>query len=92
MRLEDKLYLIGFKVDEVGGSHLAIKDKSVCLACEMKQCLYICPCGVYEIDEIKNEVSINYDACVECGTCRVSCDEIDWHYPRGGFGVAYKFG
>ena len=35
------------------------------------------------------------DGCMECGTCRVLCEasgEITWNYPRGGYGVLYKFG
>ena len=32
--------------------------------------------------------------CIECGTCRILCPyyNVSWKYPRGGFGVAYKFG
>ncbi len=92
MRIEDKLYLVGFKVDEIGGSHLVIPDQSKCAECADRQCLFICPTGVYEFDEASKKVIINYDACVECGTCRIACDYIEWRYPRGGFGVSYKFG
>ena len=92
MTLEDKLYLNGYKTDEIEGSHLAIKDEKVCETCALKQCLYICACSVYELNENTHKVEINYDACLECGTCRIACDNIDWNYPRGGFGIAYKFG
>lgn len=94
VRLEDKLYLDGYKVDEIGGSHLVIKDMSVCLNCELQQCLYVCPCGVYDFDAKRGEIEVNYDACLECGTCRIACQysNIEWRYPRGGFGVSYKFG
>jgi hypothetical protein len=40
-------------------------------------------------------VEISADGCVECGTCRIvtaGTGEIEWNYPRGGFGVLYKFG
>ncbi|WP_243678951.1 4Fe-4S dicluster domain-containing protein [Vulcanisaeta distributa] len=32
--------------------------------------------------------------CLECGTCRVVCPEnnIEWNYPKSGFGVQYRFG
>ncbi|MBE0651525.1 MAG: 4Fe-4S dicluster domain-containing protein [Bacteroidales bacterium] len=92
MTLEDKLYLNGYKTDEIGGSHLAIKDEKVCATCALKQCLYVCACSVYELNENTHKVEINYDACLECGTCRIACDNIEWSYPRGGFGIAYKFG
>jgi ferredoxin like protein len=32
---------------------------------------------------------------MECGICRVVCaaaGDIEWNYPRGGFGVLFKFG
>jgi ferredoxin-like protein FixX len=35
------------------------------------------------------------DGCVECGTCRVIAEvtgDIEWNYPRGGYGVSFKFG
>lgn len=92
MTLEDKLYLNGYKTDELDGSHLTIKDEKVCATCTLKQCLYVCACSVYELNENTHKVEINYDACLECGTCRIACDNIDWKYPRGGFGIAYKFG
>jgi ferredoxin like protein len=33
-------------------------------------------------------------ACVECGSYWVGCpfNNIGWALPRGGYGVAYKFG
>lgn len=91
MRIEDKLYLIGYNVDH-DFSHLDISDPEACKSCEKKQCTYVCPASVYTYDEKEDRISINYDACVECGTCRIACDFISWKYPRGGFGVLYKFG
>jgi ferredoxin like protein len=34
------------------------------------------------------------DGCLECGTCRVVCapGNVDWDYPRGGYGILFKFG
>ncbi|VAW30005.1 Ferredoxin-like protein, FixX family, partial [hydrothermal vent metagenome] len=79
--------------DEIGGSHLVIKDPAICETCVLKQCLYVCPCAVYELNENSGQIEVNYEACVECGTCRIACDDnIEWRYPRGGFGIAYKFG
>ena len=91
MRIEDKLYLIGYKVDE-DGSHLEVNEKDVCKKCKNKACTFVCPVDVYKYDEKEEKLAINYDACVECGTCKIVCEYIDWRYPRGGFGVAYKFG
>ncbi|AEA34229.1 ferredoxin family protein [Hippea maritima] len=91
LRIEDKLYLVGYNVDHEY-SHLGISDPEVCKTCEKKQCTYVCPASVYTWDEAEQKININYDACVECGTCMISCDYITWKFPRGGFGVAYKFG
>jgi len=41
------------------------------------------------------QVEITVDGCVECGTCRVIGEpggDIEWSYPRGGYGVLFKFG
>ena len=41
------------------------------------------------------QVEITADGCVECGTCRVIAEpsgDIEWSYPRGGYGVLFKFG
>ncbi|MGC9358698.1 MAG: ferredoxin family protein [Anaerolineae bacterium] len=40
------------------------------------------------------KIQVAYQACVECGSCRVGCPykNIGWQLPRGGYGVAYKFG
>ena len=41
-----------------------------------------------------NEVNIviSFEACLECGTCRIACEFIDWRNPKGGFGVCFRFG
>ena len=41
------------------------------------------------------QVELTADGCLECGTCRVLCEEsgeITWNYPRGGYGILFKFG
>ena len=41
------------------------------------------------------QVEITIDGCVECGTCRIIGEpsgDIEWNYPRGGYGVLFKFG
>ena len=40
-------------------------------------------------------VTLITDGCLECGSCRVICNEfmnVDWEYPRGGHGILFKFG
>lgn len=48
----------------------------------------------YELND-KGQVEITADGCVECGTCRIIGEptgDIEWNYPRGGYGVLFKFG
>ena len=40
-------------------------------------------------------VTLITDGCLECGSCRVICTEhanVAWEYPRGGYGILFKFG
>jgi ferredoxin like protein len=56
--------------------------------------LHACPANCYSRNEA-GQVEISVDGCLECGTCRVLCEpsgEITWNYPRGGYGVMFKFG
>lgn len=53
-----------------------------------------CPAGCYSLNE-RGQVEVAVDGCLECGTCRIVCaasGEIEWQYPRGGYGVMFKFG
>ncbi|TIX69943.1 MAG: ferredoxin family protein, partial [Mesorhizobium sp.] len=55
---------------------------------------YVCPAKCYELND-RGQVEITADGCMECGTCRILCEkggDIEWNYPRGGFGVLFKFG
>lgn len=93
MKLDDKLYLIRFNTDK--RSHIKILDQDVCAKeCEDRACTRICPAHVYHWEEEEQRISVGYEGCVECGTCRVGCsrDNIQWDYPRGGFGVSWKNG
>jgi ferredoxin like protein len=91
VKVEDKLFLDRFNVDEE--SHLRLVDGRVCFdKCEDQPCLYICPANVYKLE--KDRISIGYEGCLECGSCRVGCPHfnIEWRFPRGGYGVRHKFG
>ena len=81
--LAEKLFLVRFKTDTE--SHLKV-DLEKCKTCKDKKCIYICPAEVYKLDE-KENIAISYEACLECGTCRIACEFIEWKNPKGGFGV-----
>ena len=65
--------------------------------CRRRRCsrlLKVCPAHCYELND-NGQVEITVDGCVECGTCRVIGEpggDIEWNYPRGGYGVLFKFG
>lgn len=90
--VEEALYRNRFQVDEE--SHLTVISQETCRACPEKWCNYICPAAVYEFDAALGENLVYYEGCLECGTCRIACPyrNIDWRFPRGGFGVQYRYG
>src|SRR5659263_557652 len=89
-----QLGLVKFKPDE--DAHLLVKDKSVCRdTCRRKFCTHTCPAQVYRWEEEDKTITIAFEGCLECGTCRSGgCpyDNIEMSYPRGGFGLQYRFG
>jgi len=90
MKIEEKLFLVRYNTDKE--SHLKIIDPKVCNDCEDKPCTFMCPAKVYRWNG--EMITVSYEGCLECGTCRFCCppENIEWKYPRGGFGVSYKFG
>jgi len=91
--VEEKLFQDRYRVD-VGRPHIKIKDAQLCTKCTAQQCTVCCPAGCYS-PESNGQVTLTTDGCLECGTCRIICDEhrnLDWEWPRGGFGILFKFG
>lgn len=92
VRVEDKLFFNRYLVDP-GRAHIKVKPHttpSPALLAMTK----MCPAKCYELNE-SGQVEITVDGCVECGTCRVVAEpggDIEWDYPRGGYGVLFKFG
>ena len=92
VNVEDKLYTNRYQVD-AGHPHITVKphDKP---SKALLSLTTTCPAGCYSLND-KGHVEIAVDGCLECGTCRVVCaatKDIEWNYPRGGFGVLFKFG
>jgi len=90
--VEKKLYTNRYRVD-AGRPHIQVKphDKPSKALLSLTR---VCPAGCYSLND-KGHVEITVDGCLECGTCRVLCGptgEVVWTYPRGGFGVLFKFG
>jgi ferredoxin like protein len=91
LTLEQKLFLNGFRPDRE--SHLRIIDQAKCRECKLRQCTYICPVNTYRWEN--DQITVFFEGCLECGACRIACQEcknLEWSYPRGGFGVNYRTG
>jgi ferredoxin like protein len=73
--------------------HILI-DQAKCAMCRERYCLYVCPGGLYEFNQETGELRVEHTGCLECGSCRVACPygALDWRFPRGGFGVQYRYG
>ncbi|MDY0242725.1 MAG: ferredoxin family protein [Rhodospirillaceae bacterium] len=93
-KVEEKLFQNRYLVDE-HHPHIAIKHPDRTRGDEaLLQCTFCCPAGCYTKTE-EGDIELTTDGCVECGTCRIICqgkDNLIWEYPRGGFGVSFKFG
>lgn len=88
---EELLGLNKFMVDEEE-PHIVL-DKAICARCVEKPCLVVCPAVLYNLKG--DEISFEYAGCLECGTCRIICKNkgiVKWKYPRGTFGVAFRYG
>jgi ferredoxin like protein len=92
LSIEQLLGVNKFVVDD-DQAHIKV-NKEQCRSCREKPCLYACPAGLYTLKD--EEMQFDYAGCLECGTCRVVCpragEVITWAYPRGGFGVQFRFG
>lgn len=89
MKTDDKLALNLFHVDKEAHIHI---DHNICLGCPHKICTCVCPSENYTLEG--EDIVFSWEGCLECGTCRIACDRgaITWEYPRGGYGIQYRFG
>lgn len=92
VKVEDKLFQNRYLVD-AGRPHIKVRphDKP---SKALLSLTHVCPAGCYSLND-KDQVEISVDGCVECGTCRIvtaATGDVVWDYPRGGYGVLYKFG
>ena len=89
--IEERLNSNAWDVDQ--RPHIRIIDPEQCRRCDKKPCLYLCPARCYTPGP-DGTVLFSHEGCLECGTCRVVCPEsnIEWNYPKSGFGVQYRFG
>jgi len=92
VKVEEKLYQNRYMVDE-GRPHITVTPHDRASP-RLLALTHVCPAACYTATD-DGRVEIASDGCMECGTCRVLCEptgEITWNYPRGGYGVLFKFG
>lgn len=89
MSVTEKLAVNKFELDE-GHPHITLNNEG-CRQCQDKPCLFVCPAEVYK--EKDGEILAEWAACLECGTCNIVCPQkcLTWTYPRGGFGINYRY-
>jgi len=92
MTIEDKLFLVKNNVDH-DHPHIKITGDEKDLKKGLEAMTYACPANCYTLEG--GAVKFAYENCLECGTCRIFCDEfnnLEWNYPRGSFGISYRCG
>jgi ferredoxin like protein len=92
MSVQEKLGVNKFELDEEH-SHITVDNAKCQALCTDRMCLRVCPAEVYTEQE-DGTIIVDYAACLECGTCQVACphEALTWEYPRGGFGIIYRYG
>lgn len=90
--LEERLYANETRPDRC--SHLEVRDPAACRACARRECVTVCPSGTYRWEAEHGRLAVQFENCLECGTCRVVCPHgnIAWRFPMGGRGICYRYG
>jgi ferredoxin like protein len=81
-----------FELDEEE-PHIHVNQKAAQETGAGKLLERVCPAHVYTCNP-DGTIAVEYAACLECGTCLAVAPAgvLEWHYPRGGFGVGYREG
>ena len=91
LSITEKLGANKYILDE-GHPHIEVHEEACRQACPEMACLFVCPANVYS--EQNGRIVADWAGCLECTTCQVACpsEALDWVYPRGGFGIVYRYG
>lgn len=88
----DKLAKNVYVVDE-GNPHIEVNQVIAKLTGTGKLLVRVCPAHVYS-EESDGTISVEYAACLECGTCLAVAapGALSWRYPAGGMGIVFREG
>jgi ferredoxin like protein len=91
MKIEEKIALNAMKNDRE--SHITL-DQGQCGQCEERWCIAVCPGHLYSLNSETGEMVVEFAGCLECGSCKIACirGSVTWDYPRGEYGVQYRYG
>ena len=68
-----------------------INEKRCNDLCTGTDCIYVCPVGLFTSSG--SGVTFHEEGpCLECGACRLVCDNIIFDYPPAGEGVLHRYG
>jgi ferredoxin like protein len=92
MSIPQRLNANRYELDEEE-SHIEINQELARSTGTGKRIVAVCPAHVYA-EEPDGTISVEYAACLECGTCLAvaSPGALTWHYPRGGMGIQFREG
>lgn len=87
--IAERLRTLQYTVDDT--EHIVV-DTAQCGECDGHPCVNFCPARCFTWND-SGGIDYYYVGCVECGTCMLLCerDAVCWSYPRGGYGIAYRF-
>ena len=86
--MEDRLFLVQRNFGKK--THITV-DQEAFKKDPVKPILFICPAKVFEEKESSGDCIVNFENCLECGTCQVASRYVKWTNPSSGCGVTYKY-
>ena len=89
LSVEQRLNLNSFATDKE--THITIDHKR-CTEKDVRILLRICPAYCFTMKS--GELVFSRLGCLECGACRAAASPgaIEWNFPKGGFGIQYRYG
>lgn len=92
LSIPQRLNVNRYELDEEE-SHIEVNQELAKATGTGKRIVAVCPAHVYA-EEADGSISVEYAACLECGTCLAvaSPGALTWHYPRGGMGIQFREG